>query len=85
MALLFSLQGFLLFSFSLLRSDGDIMIGLPVVQHVIKLALSVQLLPSHVLVAELAHLLEQFIQLFALIPVHVHCVDENVVLEELKT
>ena len=62
----------MVFGLLLLRRDSDIVVSLPVVEHVVKLFLCVNLLPSHALVAELAHLFKQLVQFFASVPVHVH-------------
>ena len=76
--------GFFL-SGSFLFRDRDVVVGTPVVEHIIEGLHGVDLLPSHREVAGLAHLCKQFVQLLSRVAVHMHSVDENAVLEELQT
>ena len=60
------------------------MVGAPVVEHVIEVLLSVDLVPRHRLVAGLAHFYKELIKLFATIPVYMDSVDELALIEELN-
>ena len=69
---------------ALLRSLRDLLKGVPVVQHVVEILASINLFPGHGLVAILAHLFHELVELFARIPVHMDRVDELAALVELE-
>ena len=73
-----------LFRGALLWRDRDVVVGIPVVQHVVKILLSINLIPRHSLVSILSHFLHELVKLLAGVPVHVDSVDELAILEELQ-
>ena len=64
-----------------LGSLNDLLVGTPVVEHVVKGLLSVDLLPSEASVAGLAHFSQQLIQLLTSVAVNVDGIDEYTILE----
>ncbi len=60
------------------------MICLPVIEHVIEVLGSINLIPCQSLVARLAHLLQKFVELLYLVSVHVHGVNEDSLLKEFE-
>ena len=75
---------FLFLGFALFGRLCDLVVGAPVVEHVIEVLLSVDLLPRHGLVAGLSHFFKQLVELLASIPVYMHCVDELALIVELN-
>ena len=78
------LSGFLLLFCALFGRHRDLVVGSPVVQHVVKVLLSVDLCPRHRSVARLSHFFKQLIELFASISVHMDSVDELALIEKLN-